>query len=469
MKILRTLAAIVLLAAAASAADVDATVERLLAGLTLDGDAERAALVEELFSERLLAKHGTEKLANFLATMRSDLRRPSEPPTIRDERRQPLERNLVIESGDKALRVVVEIEEATGRIDGLLSDTEVSSAPPKAVTAEQLPAAIAEHLAERVAADEFSGAVLVARGGKPIYAEAFGLADRAKGRPVTLDTPINVGSMTKMITGLAVMQLVRAGKIDLDAPLGRYLPELPNETLRERATIRQLLTHRAGVGSYWNAAFQARAGEIDDLDALIETFIDEPLLFEPGAGHEYSNGGPVLLGKVIEAVTGQSYYDYVEKKIYRPAGMRHSGHFKKSDDTAGFARGYHRSSPDAPREDTQAMRPLMGSPAGSSYHSANDLLRFIKALTAGKLIDAEGREMLWEPRVREYEQSQYGFLWGNQFVDGVRSVGHNGGGPGVSADFRHFPELDTTVIVLSNYGRAAGPVSSWIAGTISAM
>ena len=197
--------------------------------------------------------------------------------------------------------------------------------PPEvaAVDPEHLPAAIGDRLSAEFEAGRFSGAVLVARGDDLLYAHAIGMADRQSGRANTLDTPINLGSINKMFTAIAIAQLQAAGKLDWHDTVGQHLPDFPNATIRDQVTIHQLLTHTSGVGSYWNEAHAARRHEIDSHQAFLETFVDQPLLFEPGKGIEYSNGGPVILGLIIEALSGSDYYAYVRERIYQQIGRAH--------------------------------------------------------------------------------------------------------------------------------------------------
>ncbi len=112
----------------------------------------------------------------------------------------------------------------------------------------------AAYVESEAAGDRFSGAVIIAKDGVPLFAAAFGKADRARGIAMTLDTPINLGSMNKMFTGVAIAKLVEQGKLSYHDPVGRHLPDHPNETVRDRVTIHQLLTHTSGLGSYWNEA-----------------------------------------------------------------------------------------------------------------------------------------------------------------------------------------------------------------------
>jgi CubicO group peptidase (beta-lactamase class C family) len=250
--------------------------------------------------------------------------------------------------------------------------------------------------------------------------------------------------------------------------VGRHLPDFPNATIRDQVTIHQLLTHTSGVPSYWNDAYSERKEEIRTLSALLETFVHEPLDFAPDTGYRYSNGGPVILGLILEKITGESYYDYIRKHIYRPAGMTHTDHYTKDDAASGRAVGYGSPRPGAPLEANTPWLGRIGSPAGGGYAAAADLLRFARALDSGVLLPREQLEGLWHPERQGSEEEGYGYLWGVGETNGHRWVGHNGGAPGVSADFRHYPDSGFTVIVLANQSRAAQGVSGWIHQLITA-
>ncbi|MCX7033059.1 MAG: serine hydrolase [Arenimonas sp.] len=335
--------------------------------------------------------------------------------------------------------------------------------PPEvaAVAPEALPAAISKHLDAEFQAGRFTGAVLVARGDEALYAGAFGLADRQTGRPNTLDTPFNLGSINKMFTGIAIAQLQAAGKLDWTDTVGTHLPDFPNAKIRDEVTLHQLLTHTSGVGSYWNEAHAARLAELDSQQAFLATFVDQPLLFEPGQGNEYSNGGPVILGLVIEAISGKDYYDYVREFIYRPAGMIHADHYRRDDTAAGIALGYLKTEEGGWRDNHQDLS-ARGSAAGGGYASARDLHAFARALADERLLSRDQWEMLWKAHTQHGPDMGYGYLFGSGTVAGRRWIGHNGGAPGISAEFRYYPADDLVVVVLSNQDNASMAVAQWL-------
>jgi CubicO group peptidase (beta-lactamase class C family) len=203
----------------------------------------------------------------------------------------------------------------------------------------------------RVAEDSFSGVVAVARNGTVMYERAAGIANRSRGTPMTLDTKLQIASITKIFTQVAILQLEQAGKLALTDTVGKFLPAYPNTTVRSKVTVDQLLHHRSGVGSFWNAEFMSRHASIHTVSDYMALFDRDSLLFQPGTADEYSNGGYVLLGAIIERVSGQSYHDYVRTHIFEPAGMTGTMPYDNRRSVANAAVGY---------TSQELERPLLG-------------------------------------------------------------------------------------------------------------
>jgi CubicO group peptidase (beta-lactamase class C family) len=277
-----------------------------------------------------------------------------------------------------------------------------------------------------VKADEFSGVVLVARNGTPVFEKAYGYADRERNISNRIDTKFNLGSINKSFTATAIHQLAFDGKVLLNDPIGKYLSDYPNKIAAEKVTIQQLLDMTSGIGDFFGERYQATQKEnLRTVDSYLPLFADKPLEFEPGAKRRYSNGGYVVLGAIIERTSGQDYYTYVREYIFKPAGMSETESFEKDKEVPNRALGYTRDrlAADAQRQSNYSTLPARGSSAGGGYSNAHDLLKFIVALKDGKLKspDAEG-----------------GFAIA-------------GGSPGVNACVEWNPKSEYSVIVLSNY------------------
>ena len=200
-------------------------------------------------------------------------------------------------------------------------------------------------LDESAQSDDLSGTVLIARDGIPVMERAYGYACKGHGVRNHTDTLFNIGSMTKMFTAVSIMQLVEQGRLSVDDPMTRYLPNYPPD-IGNRVTIHHLLTHTSGMGSFWNDAFQARKATLRTVSDYLRLFVDEPLAFEPGARFGYSNAGYVVLGAIVEQVTDMSYDAYVAERIFARAGMQHTAAYRLDDDVPNRALGYIRESAD---------------------------------------------------------------------------------------------------------------------------
>ena len=320
------------------------------------------------------------------------------------------------------------------------------------------------HIDELAKRDEFSGTIVLARGDEVLLREAWGLASKRYGVPNRPDTKFNLGSMNKMFTGVAIAQLVEAGKLSFDDIVGEHLPDYPNPEVAEKVTIHHLLTHTSGLGSYWNDRWEERWTKLREVDDLLPLFADEPLAFEPGELFQYSNAGPVVLGLIIEKVTGQSYYDYIREKVCGPAGMLDTDCYEMDTPVPNLAMGYTMSVPDGASgegfwRNNLFMHSVRGGPAGGGFSTVDDLLKFSRALQNHELLSPEMTATVITGKVDNGPYSGYGYLFGDDREGGVRSHGHNGGAPGISAELAFYPELGFTVAVMSNYDEVAATVS----------
>jgi CubicO group peptidase (beta-lactamase class C family) len=241
--------------------------------------------------------------------------------------------------------------------------------------------ALRTKLQSDASADRFSGTVLVAKNGKILFSEAYGLADREKKTANMLETRFRIGSMNKMFTAVSVLQLAQAGKIRLTDTLGNEVPDYPNKDVASKVTIHHLLTHTGGTGDIFGPEFNSHRLELRTLNDYVALYGKRAPLFEPGSRYAYSNYGMVLLGVIIEKVSGQSYYDYVEEHIYKVAGMTHSGSEPENHAVADRLVGYMRQQGTGawvPNTDTLSYR---GTSAGGGYSTVGDLMKFATALT----------------------------------------------------------------------------------------
>lgn len=300
-------------------------------------------------------------------------------------------------------------------------------------------------MVDRLAAhDKFAGTLLIAHGNGQPWSRSLGLRDKAANTPITPDTPLFLASAGKMFTAVSVLQLVEAGKIELDAPLGRYLTDYPNKAMAQ-VTIRQLLQHRDGAGDMGILARGdgANRAKAKTIDAIIALNGNRAPAFSPGSKTEYNNYGYLLLGAVVERVSGESYYAYVAENVFQPAGMTGAG-FPDLDHLQAVATGYttyYGEEPDL--VSNREVLPWRGTPAGGGVASANDMLKFFNALRSGKLLSAQALDLA--------TTAAGDSPWGMGFlVNPGRSWGHGGGSYGMDVAAHYYTDIDTTFICLAS-------------------
>jgi D-alanyl-D-alanine carboxypeptidase len=307
------------------------------------------------------------------------------------------------------------------------------------------------YLDQTAAADRFAGAVLVAKSGKPIFTAVYGMADRDKKIPNKLDTKFRIGSMNKMFTATAVLQLVQAGKINLDDPLGKYLPDYPNKDVASKVTIHHLLTHTGGTGDFFGPEFDKHRLELRTLQDYVKLYGDRGLAFEPGSRWEYSNYGFLLLGLVVEKASGQDYYDYVREHIFKPAGMNSTDSLAEDQAVPDRSVGYTKMNDAGELRPNVDTLPYRGTSAGGGYSTVEDLLAFANGLESHKLLDAKHVELLTTGKVETPRGPKYAYGFGDDIsADGVRCFGHGGGAPGMNGELKICPQSGHVIAVLTN-------------------
>jgi CubicO group peptidase (beta-lactamase class C family) len=309
----------------------------------------------------------------------------------------------------------------------------------------------------------FSGTVLVTVGERTEFEACHGLADRAAGTPVHPGTRFAVASMCKMFTAVAVLDAVRRGEVTLDAAVAEVLPaDRRPSTLRPDVTVHHLLCHTSGIADYaeegedlpfyvadyaelWHDLPCYRIQRVAD---FLPMFTDRPPIGPPGEVFRYSNAGYLLLGLVVEEVTGGGFNDVVTERVLVPCGMADSGYLRMDEVHPDVATGYLRpEQPDGAWRSNIYSVPVVGGPDGGALATAADIDRFLRAVEQGAVVGPELRDLMMTPHVPagKGESMGYGLYLGQ---DGW--FGHDGGDPGVEAMAQRLPQLDTTVVVLAN-------------------
>jgi CubicO group peptidase (beta-lactamase class C family) len=333
---------------------------------------------------------------------------------------------------------------------------------------------VREWLDGRVAAHEFSGAVLVWRDGKSLFSYAGGVAHRGHGVPVTDSTRFTVASVTKMVTAVTALRLVERGEVRLDQPLIEVLPpEHQTSALTGEHTLHHLLSHTSGLPNYhddeavtwdsflscWDRVPCQRARRPAD---LLPLFRDVPAVAQPGERFSYADANYILAGLVIETVTGKAYGEAAAREVLTPAGMGDSGFDLRDADPPRLAAGYLYEE-DRPFESWRSnvfSGPAGGNPDGGLVTTTTDLSRLLDALLGGRLVSPQTFKAMASAQCgRTHGMYRYGYgleLWyaGSELV----VLGHNGLDPGVAAVVAHHPAAATTIVVLGNQDRGSWPV-----------
>jgi CubicO group peptidase (beta-lactamase class C family) len=337
---------------------------------------------------------------------------------------------------DRAVRVRIDRDDPTRIYDISASPapTPYSGALPEGPIA---PTALAGLVEKRIAfaamRDEFSGACrIVAPSGEVVYERAFGLAHKARGEANTPATRFHLGSADKSFTALLTAKLVAEGRLSFETTLAEVLPDYPSPDFARACTIGHLLSHRAGLGMLFDRPRYDRLKPYSRMADLFPAFAAEPPAFAPGTAAAYSNEGFVVLGAVIEAVTGESWYDLLAEHVYRPAGMTASGHFLYHDLPERVATGYRYHQDDhlglSPRRANDDFRGYRGNSCGGGYATVADMTAYLAALRAGKILPRPVVDQLVTQQPAGITEYGMGFMT-RPLAPGRTLIGHGGGGP----------------------------------------
>lgn len=320
-------------------------------------------------------------------------------------------------------------------------------------------------LAERLGELDLSGIAVITGPGGVEFEECFGLADRANGIPNTPATRFGLASVTKMFTAVTVATL----GVDFAASVVSLLPpERRPSTLRPDVTVHHLLCHTSHIADYaeeegpdpveyetlWTDRPCYRFERPDD---YLPLFADRPPYGPPGGEFHYSNAGYILLGLIIEEVSGLSFVDAVRQRVFEPAGMAASGFFRLDEPVPDLAVGYLPSG-----RSTVYSLPVVGGADGGAQCTAADLDRFLRAYDDGSLL-GDRRDVMLTPHVPVEPGIDYGY---GCFLYGDGRFGHGGGDPGVTTLVQRIPSADATVVVLLNIDGPAGPARDLLVAAV---
>lgn len=325
-------------------------------------------------------------------------------------------------------------------------------------------------IAQRAAADQYSGTYLLLHHGRPVLSRSYGMADKSRSLRNKPNTIFGLGSVTKMFTGVAVSQLVQQGKIAYHEKLGTYLDGFPAD-VADTVTVHQLLTHTSGMDDIYNETngpvIQSWSSEKEVTAGLLKIVRDAPLIFAPGTSYRYSNAGYVTLQFIVAAASGQTFYDFVRRHVFQAAGMTDTDFYDRDQCRAGrrIAHPYAPEDPqsDGPRVDHLERVDFLGNGASGAYSTRADLNAFIKALTGNKLLDRQHTWLTTSPKAPVPPKGPPPAGKPPQFLFGCYGpsatltndhwlLGHNGGSShGIATDLAWYPDDGYLAIDLCNY------------------
>lgn len=328
-----------------------------------------------------------------------------------------------------------------------------AAASPAADRPAGLPASKLEQVEQAVAAEmarlKIPGmSVAIATDFQVAWTGGFGVADLENSVPAQGATVYRLGSICKPITAVAVLQLAERGKLDLDAPIQKYVPAFPRKPWP--ITARELLGHLSGIRHYRSAGEINSTRHYADLLEPLKLFEDEPLLFEPGTHYLYTTYGYNLLGAAVEGASGKKFLDYLRENVFSPAGMEQIRQDNVYAIVPHRARGYQRG----PGGEIQNCAPADTSskvPGGGMISTAGDLVRFVTALERGVLLTKPAVEQMFtSQRTRDGRPTGYGLGWKVVELGGRKWVGHSGSQQGASAVLLSLPTGGVTVALMAN-------------------
>ncbi len=298
--------------------------------------------------------------------------------------------------------------------------------------------------------DDFSGTILVAHNNKIIEKRAYGLSSIEFNVKNNLETKFNIASITKMFTSVATLQLYEQEKLKLNVPIGKYLPNYPNKLVRNSVTIHQLLSHTSGLNNFYIADEDKMKNlEYKKTSDFVQLFVNDTLLSKPGTKYNYSASGFVILGLIIEKVSGKNYYDYIKDAILKPAEMLNTSELEVDSIVSNKASGYTSMFGENKILKKNDYYLTKASPGGFYYSTVTDLFNFSKALRNYKLLKKVTTELMFKPKIKGYNTHiGYGIDVDQRYNQTI--LGHSGGWYGIHCELMNFKKDNYTVVILSN-------------------
>lgn len=306
---------------------------------------------------------------------------------------------------------------------------------------------------------KFNGSVLIADQGKVVYKKGFGMANMEWDIPNTPDTKHRLGSITKQFTAMLVLQLAAENKIDLNAPVTKYLPDYPKAN-GDKITIHHLLTHTSGLPNYTSfpGFFKDESRNPYTPTQFVEVFANKDLEFTPGERFNYSNSGYFLLGVILEKITGKTYEKMLRDTIFTPLNMNATGYDSSSEILKKRATGYEKKGSSFVNSNYLDMS--IPYAAGSLYSTVEDLYLWDQALYTNKLLPKKYMDLYFKPQIAAFDNSDYAYGWiiGKEAIgnttDSLNVISHGGGINGFNTTISRAISDKSLVVLLNNTGGA---------------
>lgn len=296
--------------------------------------------------------------------------------------------------------------------------------------------------------EPFDGTVLVLHKGKTIFNKSYGLADKEKQVEFTNDLQFPIGSITKSMTAMAILQLEEEGKLSVNDLLSAYLPEFPNA---DKITLHQLLNHSSGLTDFLEIEeIKSNYTKAYTREEIVNSFKDKPLKAEPGEKYAYISSDYFLLGQVIEKVSGGKYSTYLQKNIFQPAGMKDTFVLNENNQDEVKVKGYE------DKEQTENLHPSLMFACGDVISTKEDLAKYIKAIEENVLLSEKQKDKMTTSTIDMIPtQIGYGYGWyvaDSFFSFSEKEYSHGGSLPGFRTGLMNFPEKELTIVIFSNNG-----------------
>lgn len=307
-------------------------------------------------------------------------------------------------------------------------------------------------LTEMTRQDLFSGAILIADSSKILLSKGYGYSDRENKVKNTSDTRFDLSSGSKIFTGTAITYLAQQGKLKFTDTIGQYIKGLPKG---DNITIHQVLTHSAGLDDFWKSK-NFNYKKVKNCTDIIPVMRELPLVYNPGDSCIYSTGDLIVLGAIIEKITGKNYQNYIEDIFIKPLNLKNTcftPYWTLDDSQRKYAIGYRKADSIGykrnPYNYDYGFVPLS---AGGAWSSVVDLYKFDKAVFSGKIVKDKYLQKMTAKYTPQWESSHFGYIWINTYKNGFSSIGHPGNSSGWNSTNDYYPDQHYTIIILTNFG-----------------